>query len=318
MAAASLTVRAYAKVNLDLRIVGLLPDGYHDVRTVLQALRLHDTLTFTPARGRFVIECADPAIPTGDGNLIWRAADLLGHVAVPRRKVPAGMRVRLVKRIPSQAGLGGGSADAAATLVALTRLWGLKLDLVDLACLAARLGADVPFFLAGGTALGVGRGDDISPLAEPPTTAVVVAQPPFGVSTPDAYRGARCFTDADCTRAVRNGFEDVGAAPHSAIHEHRDSAAHRIDDFRKNLDRGAEGYRRAPTVIGYQDTVGPVFAGQPGVFRRLDTLDDELHRRHFLQTVYPLPGGVGRVDGSAAERVIHGAVAAATGRLLMA
>ena len=72
--------------------------------------------------------------------------------------------------------------------VALTRLWGLKLDLVDLACLAARLGADVPFFLAGGTALGVGRGDDISPLAEPPTTAVVVAQPPFGVSTPDAYR----------------------------------------------------------------------------------------------------------------------------------
>ena len=97
------------------------------------------------------------------------------------------MRVRLVKRIPSQAGLGGGSADAAATLVALTRLWGLKLDLVDLACLAARLGADVPFFLAGGTALGVGRGDDISPLAEPPTTAVVVAQPPFGVSTPDAY-----------------------------------------------------------------------------------------------------------------------------------
>ena len=188
MAAASLTVRAYAKVNLDLRVVGLLPDGYHNVRTVLQSLSLHDTLTFTPARGRFVIECADPAIPVGDSNLIWRAADLLGHVAVPRRKVPAGMRVRLVKRIPSQAGLGGGSADAAATLVALTRLWGLKLDLVDLACLAARLGADVPFFLAGGTALGVGRGDDISPLAEPPTTAVVVAQPPFGVSTPDAYR----------------------------------------------------------------------------------------------------------------------------------
>ena len=187
MAAASLTVRAYAKVNLDLRVVGLLPDGYHDVRTVLQSLRLHDTLTFTPARGRFVIECADPAIPTGDSNLIWRAADLLGHVAVPRRKVPAGMRVRLVKRIPSQAGLGGGSADAAATLVALTRLWRLKLDLVDLACLAARLGADVPFFLAGGTALGIGRGDDISPLAEPPSTAVVVAQPPFGVSTPDAY-----------------------------------------------------------------------------------------------------------------------------------
>ena len=187
MAAGSVTVRAYAKVNLDLRIVGVLPDGYHDVRTVLQALRLHDTLTFTAARGPLVIECDDPDIPTDAGNLIWRAADLLGRAAAPRRERPSGVRVRVVKRIPSQAGLGGGSADAAATLLALTSFWRLPLDLTDLAQLGRRLGADVPFFLAGGTALGTGRGDDISPLVEPPPASVVIAAPPFGVSTPDAY-----------------------------------------------------------------------------------------------------------------------------------
>jgi 4-diphosphocytidyl-2-C-methyl-D-erythritol kinase len=187
MSDAALTLNAYAKVNLDLRILGLLPDGYHQVRTVLQSVRLHDTLVFTPAPGPLVITCDDPAIPTGEQNLIWRAAAVLGEVAAPPR-TPSGVRVDVVKRIQAQAGLGGGSADAAATLLALTRLWGLRLDLADLARVGARLGADVPFFLSGGTALGVGRGDDVSPLTEPPPASVVLVTPPFGVATPDAYR----------------------------------------------------------------------------------------------------------------------------------
>lgn len=185
--ATALTLRAHAKINLDLRILGLLPDGYHEVRTVLQTLRLHDTLTFTPVAGPFAIACDDPTLPTDAGNLVWRAAEVLAAAAVPRRRVD-GVRVEVAKRIPAQAGLGGGSADAAATLVALTHLWRLDLSATDLATLAARLGADVPFFLGGGTALGTGRGDDVSPLAEPPPASVVVVVPPFGVSTPDAYR----------------------------------------------------------------------------------------------------------------------------------
>lgn len=183
-----LTLRAHAKVNLDLRVLGLLPDGYHEVRTVLQSLHLHDTLTFTARPGPFAIECDDPAIPTDERNLIWRAAAMLGQVAAPRRPVPADVGVRVIKRIPALAGLGGGSADAAVTLLALTRLWRLGIDLVDLVRLASGLGADVPFFLAGGTALGTGRGNDVSPLAEPAPTSVVVVTPPFGVPTPDAYR----------------------------------------------------------------------------------------------------------------------------------
>ena len=184
------TVRAFAKINLDLRILGLLPDGYHDVRTVLQSVRLHDTLTVTPTRGPFVIECDVPGMPLDARNLVWKAAALLNHVVRRRPGVPAGVRVTLTKRIPAEAGLGGGSSDAAATLLALTRLWRLALDLPSLLRLGARLGADVPFFLAGGTVLGTGRGDDISPLAESPRVSVVIVKPAFGVSTPDAYRWA--------------------------------------------------------------------------------------------------------------------------------
>jgi 4-diphosphocytidyl-2-C-methyl-D-erythritol kinase len=186
--AAALKLRAHAKINLDLRVVGLLPDGYHEVRTVLQSLRLHDTLMFEAADGPFVITCDDPAIPTDERNLIWRAADVLCRAASAQRSAPSGVRVHVTKRIPAQAGLGGGSADAAATLLALTRLWRLRLDVVDLARLGARVGADVPFFLGGGTALGTGRGEDVSPLTEPEASAVVLVTPPFGVSTPAAYR----------------------------------------------------------------------------------------------------------------------------------
>mgnify|MGYP003373405765 CR=1 FL=1 len=185
---APVVVRAFAKINLDLRILGTLPDGYHEVRTVLQSVRLHDTLTFTPGRGPLVIDCDVPGVPLDGRNLVWKAAALLDHAVRGRRGDPAGVRVHLAKRIPAEAGLGGGSSDAAATLLALTRLWRLDLDLPSLLRLGARLGADVPFFLAGGTVLGAGRGDDISPLSEPHRTSVVIVKPPFGVSTPDAYR----------------------------------------------------------------------------------------------------------------------------------
>ncbi len=182
-----LIVRAYAKINLDLKVLGLLPDGYHEVRTVLQSLDLHDTLTFTEVAGPFTILCDQPGVPTDAGNLVWRAASLLWTLRADASAPLSGVRVTLQKRIPAEAGLGGGSSDAAATLLALARLWRLPLDLAGLARVGARLGADVPFFLSGGTALGSGRGDDVSPLTEPPVTPIVLLKPAFGVSTPEAY-----------------------------------------------------------------------------------------------------------------------------------
>jgi 4-diphosphocytidyl-2-C-methyl-D-erythritol kinase len=187
-APAAITLPAFAKINLDLRILGVRPDGFHDLRTVFQSLAICDTLTLRRRTGPFVIECDDPRLPTDRRNLVWKAASLLWRTVGRRRgETPKDAVVELRKRVPQEAGLGGGSADAAVTLLGLNRIWGLDVDLATLSRLAARLGADVPFFLVGGTALGLGRGDDISPLADLPRTYVVIVRPQFGVSTVEAY-----------------------------------------------------------------------------------------------------------------------------------
>jgi 4-diphosphocytidyl-2-C-methyl-D-erythritol kinase len=181
--------RAHAKINLDLRVLGTRPDGFHELRTVFQSLELHDLLTVRSRRGPFAITCRDPRVPRDETNLVWKSGaalwKALGFAGEPRDTV-----VRLEKSIPMQAGLGGGSADAAAALVALARLWvgGREgLDPQLLRDVAAGLGADVPFFLWGGTALGLGRGEEIYPLVDLPRHFVVLLMPPFGVSTGEAY-----------------------------------------------------------------------------------------------------------------------------------
>lgn len=183
----AITIRAHAKINLDLRVLGTRPDGFHELRTVFQAISLHDTITCVPREGPFAIECATAGVPLDRSNLVWRAAEKL-WTALRRTSPLRDVVVRLDKRIPLQAGLGGGSADAAATLMALARTWRVPLKPVQLTDVAATLGADVPFFLAGGTALGLGRGDEIYPLADLPRHWIVLLIPGFGVSSGDAYR----------------------------------------------------------------------------------------------------------------------------------
>jgi 4-diphosphocytidyl-2-C-methyl-D-erythritol kinase len=178
---------AHAKVNLDLRILGVRADGFHDLKTIFQSLALHDVLTFTARKGPFAIHCDDPAIPVDQRNLIWKAASLLWRTAGGRGKAPRDVVVGLRKRIPHEAGLGGGSADAAMSILGLAKVWNLEIDVPTLSRVAAGVGADVPFFLVGGTALGLGRGDDIYPLIDLPRTYVVVVRPQFGVSTVEAY-----------------------------------------------------------------------------------------------------------------------------------
>jgi len=179
-------IRAHAKINLDLRVLGTRADGFHELRTVFQAISLHDTIACVPREGPFAIECAAAGVPLDRSNLIWRAADALWRSL--RRSGPVrDVVVRLDKLIPLQAGLGGGSADAAATLVALARAWRVPVRPAQLTDVAGTLGADVPFFLAGGTALGLGRGDEIYPLADLPRHWVVVLVPGFGVSSREAY-----------------------------------------------------------------------------------------------------------------------------------
>jgi 4-diphosphocytidyl-2-C-methyl-D-erythritol kinase len=185
----SFALKAFAKINLDLRVHGVRPDGFHDLRTIFQTLALHDTLTFVARKGPFTVTCSDPAIPVDRRNLVWKAAAALWRTAGRGRgDEPRNAVVHLEKQIPAEAGLGGGSSNAAVALVGLARLWGLDVDPPTLSRLAATLGADVPFFLVGGTALGLGRGDDIYPLVDLPRVPVVIVRPGFGVSTAEAYR----------------------------------------------------------------------------------------------------------------------------------
>ena len=184
---AVLKVRAFAKINLSLRVEHARPDGFHGVHTILQAIDLSDRLTCDARRGPFDIVCSTPGIPADRTNLIWKAAEQLWEAA-GRDGPPRDVRIVLEKRIPVKAGLGGGSSDAAAALVALRKMWKLRVADEDLHAMAARLGSDVPYFLIGGTALGLGRGEEVYRLEDLPRLWVVLIVPPFGIATAEAYR----------------------------------------------------------------------------------------------------------------------------------
>jgi 4-diphosphocytidyl-2-C-methyl-D-erythritol kinase len=196
----SVSLPSFAKINLDLRILGTRPDGFHDLKTIFQSLAVFDNVTVTARRGAFTVTCDEPDIPTDQRNLVWKAASLLHRVATGKSSVPRDITIDLRKRVPSEAGLGGGSSNAAMTLLALNKLWKLNLDLASLSRIGARLGADVPYFLVGGTSLGLGRGDDIYPLADMPPVHVVILRPGFGVSTADAY----AWFDEEMRRVVKD------------------------------------------------------------------------------------------------------------------
>jgi len=183
----AVTVRPTGKINLTLRVGPRRPDGFHDVRTLLQSIGLSDTLVVSQRRGAFALSCRAPGVPTDASNLVWRAAQAL-WTAAGRDGEPRDAHVRLDKSIPHEAGLGGGSADAAAALTALNEVWELRRSRKDLHRVAATLGSDVPFFLMGGTALGTGKGDELFPVDDIGRLGVVIVKPSFGVSTADAYR----------------------------------------------------------------------------------------------------------------------------------
>ncbi len=219
----TIRIRAFAKINRTLQIMGVRADGYHELRTVFQTIALHDRLAFRLEPGPFRLECDEPGCPVDRTNLVWRAATTL-WTAAGRRGAPRGVRVRIEKRIPLQAGLGGGSSDAAAALRALTALWKVPARTAQrLPELAATLGADVPFFLEGGTALGLDRGDRLFPLLDAGRAHVVLVLPDFGISTAEAYG----WWDADSrvrpTSARRgragsdNDLQDAVARRHPAI-----------------------------------------------------------------------------------------------------
>lgn len=195
----SVVVRVPAKVNLRLGVGPLRPDGYHELVTVFHAVALYDEVAVR-ASDRLALAISGTGageLPTDRGNLAWRAAELLAAEAGVRPEV----QIELRKSIPVAGGLAGGSADAAATLVACARLWGVS---ADLPVLAARLGSDVTFALLGGTAIGTGRGERLVPVPEHPPLHWVLATASYGISTAAAY------AQLDELRAARLAPEPIG------------------------------------------------------------------------------------------------------------
>ena len=175
---------APAKINLSLRVLGRRADGFHDLESLMCPVSVFDTLEVTlRASGGLEFVCDDPALPAGDDNLVARAARLF----CAARGLEPHLRIALTKRIPHGAGLGGGSSDAATTLLALDRLFATQLSRATLATMAAELGSDVPFFIYESAAMIRGRGERVEPVAFPHALPLLLIKPPFGVPTPWAY-----------------------------------------------------------------------------------------------------------------------------------
>ena len=176
---------AYAKLNLTLDVLGKREDGYHDLQSVMQTISIRDDIEIDVGTGKpWRLLCSDETLPTDERNLAWKAADVFCRTM---NRDPDGLEIRIVKRIPSGAGMGGGSADAAAVLRALNRHYGEPLSVLALAELGAQVGSDVPFCVLGGTAMVEGRGERLRKLPNMPDCIFVVCKPDFSVSTPELY-----------------------------------------------------------------------------------------------------------------------------------
>jgi 4-diphosphocytidyl-2-C-methyl-D-erythritol kinase len=274
---------SFGKINWTLQVLGKRPDGYHELVTVLQTISLRYELTFSGSDDEeFVLSCNDPEIPVDQTNLISRAACALRE----RTGQHKGVNVHLEKQIPSQAGLGGGSSNAAVALLALNELWSCGLSLGELSSVAATIGADVPFFLMAGTAMGEGTGTKLSALPDAPQRQLIIVSPRAGVSTTDAYEAlnrpslttysstsilARSFAAsnlADCDQwQLENDFENMIFEIEPEIRRAKKAL----------LDSGARG----ALLAGSGSSVFGIFPDEESRQRGLDSLKVETGWRVF-------------------------------------
>ncbi len=223
MSTASFTLPSFAKINWSLSVLGKRPDGYHEIRTILQTTSLHDSLSFAAvSESEIVFTCDDSRVPAGESNVVVRAANALRE----RFSIQSGAAINLEKRIPIKGGLGGGSSNAAVTLLGLAQLWRVSAGASELAQIAEVLGADVPFFLYGGRALATGTGTTLMCLPDTATQHLLIVSPDAKVSTAKAYAALRLSalttTESNPILAVSRGvakstdsdqwspFEDLG------------------------------------------------------------------------------------------------------------
>ena len=198
-----LKLPSFAKINWILRILGKRADGYHEIATVLQSVSLCDELTFAVRADKEIsLSCNDPSIPVGESNLIVKAARSLSN--------QQGADITLLKKIPAKGGLGGGSSNAAITLVALNHLWRIGLGERDLRRIGSELGADVPFFVSGGTAVATGIGTEVEEAGDYPKQDLIIITPNASVPTTTAYAAlnAPSLTTPDSVSILSSSFTE--------------------------------------------------------------------------------------------------------------
>ena len=219
MSVETFTLPSFAKINWQLRVLGRRLDGFHELRTIFQTITFHDQLTFNARDDEQLQLTSDsPEIPVDESNLILRAA----HALQDRFNVRCGASIHLEKNIPVEAGLGGGSSNAAIALLGLAHLWKIETNKEELVKVGARLGADVPFFFTGGTALGTGLGTDVKPINELTTEHLLIVKPEAKVSTAEAYKSlnARALTkeDSDTILSISRADEKFEGSHPYALH----------------------------------------------------------------------------------------------------
>lgn len=290
-------VRVPAKINLHLGVGPLRPDGFHELVTVFQAVDLADEVTASEGLGLEIHLSGTGAdsVPTGPDNIAWRAASLLAE----RAQVPPDVRLEIVKAIPVAGGMAGGSADAAATLLACATLWQTGTSRPELAALAAELGSDVAFPLAGGTALATGRGEVLTPVLSTGQFHWVLAVAAFGISAADAYRELDRLRDAGAAPepvgspdavldALRAGDPRRLAA---ALGNDLQAAALRLrPSLRRTLTAGCDLGALAGIVSGSGPTCAFLCSGADSAARLAAALAGEGVCRTTRVTTGPVPG----------------------------
>ncbi len=255
-----ITLKAPAKLNLALNVTGVLPNGYHTVDMVMQAVTLYDTVEVIKSHG-YALRCPGSYLPANDkNNTVTKAAKAFFQTT----GLLAGCEIVLHKKIPTRAGLGGGSADAAAVLVGLNKLYRARLTTAELCAIGEAVGADVPFAVLGGTARAEGIGEKLTPLPPLPPCAFLIAMPPRGVSTPQAYRrydemGTPVRPDINAaTAAVKQGDLDALAPQmHNALaHANSNRTTHRLlAAFKKSGAKAAMMTGSGSAVFGLYATL---------------------------------------------------------------
>jgi 4-diphosphocytidyl-2-C-methyl-D-erythritol kinase len=301
----SVAARAPAKINVHLAVGPLRPDGFHELRTVYLAVSLFDTVTVAPGSGLSLTVTGEGAgaatgadvVPTDSRNLVWRAAELLARSA----GVPADATIGIAKSIPAAAGLAGGSADAAAALVALDALWGTRASRADLTELAAQLGSDVPFSLLGGIALGSGRGEQLSPVLARTPWHWVLGIAGEGLSTPAVYaeldrlRAAGRIPDGTELTPAERVIAALRSGPPAALaaglcNDLQAPALALRPALRRALSAAADAGAAAVIVSGSGPTVAALAEDEAGAVRLAATLAGAGVFRTVRAVSGPVPG----------------------------